>query len=118
MILNKGVDILKRRAAIHIVFAIQCFAIVFAAAPSSGAFAADMFNGKKLYAQHCAQCHGENGTSVTPNTPEFRRGEGLMQSDADLLRHIQRGKRIMPAFRGLLSDQEILDIIAHLRTLY
>lgn len=106
-----------KRTARHFVFAAQFSAAFFATALSSDALAADMFNGKKLYGQYCAQCHGENGASVTPNTPEFRRGEGLMQTDADLLRHIREGKRIMPAFRGLLSDQEILDIIAHLKTL-
>ncbi len=79
---------------------------------------ADVFAGKTLYNDYCAQCHGENGTGNMPNTPDFRRGEGLLQSDADLLLHIREGRKSMPAFRGLLSDSEILDIVTYLRAFF
>jgi len=79
---------------------------------------ADIFAGKTLYAEFCAQCHGDRGIGNIPNTPDFRRGEGLLQSDADLLLHIREGRKSMPAFRGLLSDSEILDIVTYLRTFF
>ena len=52
-----------------------------------------------------------------PGVPDFRRGEGLFRSDDDLLQFIRNGSGMMPAYRGLLSDRDILDVISYLRTL-
>lgn len=49
--------------------------------------------------------------------PNFAQSEGLMSPDRTLLISIQTGKAAMPAYRGVLSDQDILDVIAYLRTL-
>jgi len=40
----------------------------------------------------------------------------MLRSDAMLLRAIKDGKKAMPAYMGILSDREILDVIAHMRT--
>jgi cytochrome c6 len=79
--------------------------------------AADIAKGGTLYATHCAICHGANGRPVMPGTPNFRRMEGLMRPDAQLLNSIRAGKGTMPAYFGVLRDREILDIVAYLRTL-
>ncbi len=79
--------------------------------------AADPLNGASLYGAKCATCHGANGRPVMPGTPDFSRGERLLRSDIDLLKSIRAGMGVMPAYQGLLSDDEILDIVAHLRTL-
>lgn len=79
--------------------------------------AADTNKGSEIYAQHCVACHGESGVGVMPNAPNFAQNEGLMNSDLVLLSSIKVGKTAMPAFRGVLSDQDILDVIAYLRTL-
>ena len=85
---------------------------------SSGAsHAADMIKGGNLYATHCAACHGVSGVSMMPGAPSFARGEGLLQADLALLVAIKSGKNVMPAFQGVLSDRDILDVIAYLRTL-
>jgi len=86
---------------------------------SSGiSYASDPGKGGRLYAMQCASCHGASGTSVMPGAPSFSRGERMMQPDAILLSSIQTGKNAMPAYRGILSDQDILDVIAYLRTLH
>jgi cytochrome c6 len=79
--------------------------------------AADITKGGSLYAQHCAVCHGANGTPVVPGTPNFRRMETLVRPDAQIATAIRNGKGGMPAFFGILRDREILDVIAYLRTL-
>ena len=85
---------------------------------SSGApHAADMIRGGDLYAAHCVACHGASGVIVMPGTPSFARSEGLLQPDLTLLATIKAGKNVMPAFQGVLSDRDILDVIAYLRTL-
>lgn len=79
--------------------------------------AADIFNGGRLYAQHCAGCHGANGIAVLAGAPSFARQERLMQPDPVLMNSIKRGKGPMPGFLPILTDQEILDVVAYLRTL-
>jgi cytochrome c6 len=82
-----------------------------------GAFAANVIEGQRIYNQHCIGCHGPGGHSALPNAPHFSRGERLMQPDMTLLATIKSGKMVMPSFNGILRDQEILDVIAYLRTL-
>lgn len=80
--------------------------------------AADPRNGAKLYNNHCAGCHGAQGNGVMPGMPNFLRGEGLLKPDAILVQTLERGAGMMPAFRGLLTTQELLDVIAYLRTMH
>ncbi len=79
--------------------------------------AADPGNGGKIYATHCSSCHGEDGASTMPGTPDFSRRERLFKPDMALLVSIRDGISVMPAYRGLLTDQEILDIVAYLRSM-
>jgi mono/diheme cytochrome c family protein len=79
--------------------------------------AADPALGARLYTSHCAACHGARGAPLMPGAPDFRRIETLLRPDAQLLRSIRNGQRAMPAYFGVLKDSEILDVIAHLRTL-
>ena len=85
---------------------------------SGAALAADVNKGRQLYAQQCAICHGPSGTGVLPGSPNFSRGEALMRPDFSLLASVRMGKNAMPAFRGLLADRDILDVIAYIRTLH
>lgn len=80
--------------------------------------AADTNKGQQLFAANCAICHGQSGRSVMPGAPNFDRGEGLMRPDFALLASIRAGKNAMPAYQGLLTDRDILDVIAFLRTLH
>lgn len=79
--------------------------------------AADVINGSRVYARHCSACHGPGGVSVMPGAPHLARGERLMQPDLALLATLKSGKNAMPAYIGILSDREILDVIAYSRTL-
>jgi len=84
---------------------------------SSTALAADVVEGQRIYNQYCIGCHGAGGNSAMPNAPSFSRGERLMQPDMMLLMSVKTGKMAMPSFNGILRDQQILDVIAYLRTL-
>lgn len=79
--------------------------------------AADRGNGRVIYEMHCVGCHGEGGRPIDPTVPSFANGDALFMMDSDLLERIRQGNQTMPAFRGLLSDQEIRDVISYLRTL-
>ncbi|TAN73711.1 MAG: cytochrome c [Gallionella sp.] len=80
-------------------------------------YAADAIKGGELYAAHCAACHGLSGVSVIPGAPNFARSEGILRPDMFLLTAIKEGKNAMPAYQGILSDRDILDVIAYMRIL-
>jgi cytochrome c6 len=86
-------------------------------ASAFGALAADVGAGQRIYQMHCVGCHGIGGQSPIPNAPNFSRAERLMQPDMALMMSIKAGKMAMPSFNGILRDQQILDVIAYLRTL-
>ncbi|MFZ5593659.1 MAG: c-type cytochrome [Pseudomonadota bacterium] len=92
------------------------FAAGLLLAASGAAYAADPGNGGKIYATHCSSCHGDDGVSTMPGTPDFARRERMFKPDTALLVSIRDGISVMPAYKGLLTDQEILDVIAYLRT--
>ena len=80
--------------------------------------AADVFNGKKIYQNYCESCHGPRGQGQMAEVPNFTRGQTLMRSDLAIFESVRSGKNAMPAFWGVLEEQEILDVIAYIRTLY
>ena len=79
--------------------------------------AADVLAGADLYLLHCVACHGADGRPVLPVAPDFSRPTALLKPDLALLATIRTGSGAMPAYAGLLRDRQILDIVAHLRTL-
>ncbi|HCY62916.1 MAG TPA: cytochrome c, class I [Oxalobacteraceae bacterium] len=94
-------------------------AVAWLAAGFAGdVYAADNLRGRQLYAANCSICHGEGGRSVIPGAPNFGRGEAVLKPDMTLLAAIRSGKNAMPAFQGILSDRDIMDVIAYVRTLH
>lgn len=78
--------------------------------------AADPRTGAKLYNMHCSSCHGPKGQGTMPGAPDFGRDRTLFAADHVLVEVIEQGRGVMPAYRGLMSTQDILDVIAHVRT--
>lgn len=73
--------------------------------------------GEQLYAQHCAACHGKDGSGgvgVPLNLPDFL----AVASDDYLKITIREGRpgRVMPAFPRL-SDSELAALVTHLRSM-
>lgn len=81
------------------------------------AVAANPRNGEQLYDRHCAGCHGPTGQGMMPGMPNFARGEGLFQPDANIVRMLEEGRGAMPAYRGILTTNDMLDVTTYLRTL-
>ncbi len=92
-----------------------CLAVSIASTAPAGA--ADIFEGREIYQAHCETCHGSDGRSLEPGTPDFSQGEALFRPDSDLVRALREGRGIMPAYRGMLSDAELRNVIAYVRSL-
>jgi len=78
--------------------------------------------GAATYTSKCQMCHGADGTGNTPagkamKAPSFLSPANVKESNADLIAVTKSGKGKMPAYAGKLTDPEIKDVIAHVRTL-
>jgi len=95
--------------------------------------AEDLAAGKTLYTENCAQCHGDEGDGqgvmadlLDPRPRDFRRGiykirrtpQGELPTDQDLFRIIGNGMpgSSMPAWRDLLSDAQIWQLVDYLKS--
>ncbi len=92
-------------------------AAAVAACMSALAFASDIFNGREVYEMHCQTCHGMDGQAMEPGVPDFSRGESLYAPDVDLVQRLRDGDGHLPSYRGLLTDEELRDVVAYIRTL-
>ncbi len=108
-------------------------AVPAAASPQTRAPAAagDAARGKALYAQYCASCHGAGGNADGPlgqalNPHPAKHSDGATMnplSDEHLFKVIQLGgpavgkSPLMAPWGGMLSEAQIRDLIAFVRTL-
>ena len=93
--------------------------------------AQDAAAGKEIYEQYCALCHGSQGqgdgslsANLDPKPRDHTDGAYMNAlTDEHLLKVVSEGggavglAPIMPAWKGILSEQQILDAIAFVRTL-
>jgi len=84
----------------------------------SYAMAGDPVKGRGIYESKCSACHGLNGQPQIAEVPNFSVGEGMMKPDSDIMETIKKGKTVMPGFEGVLTDDQILDVISYVRTLF
>ena len=89
-------------------------AILFAPL-AANSFAFNDENGKKVYEMYCAQCHGEDGRPLTSDIPDFTRRNGMMKPDPELLGVIYNGVGVMPGYRGIISDNDIRDVLDYIK---
>ena len=70
--------------------------------------AADLDNGRRLFAQVCAVCHGEDGKSghgAAPSVAEMKDLDMVLQT-------VTAGRNSMPAFRAVFTPEQIRDVSA------
>ncbi len=92
---------------------------------------ADIEQGKRIYRENCAPCHGESGKGdgvgarSLPVRPADHTNAVVMnsRSDAFLRDVIAKGGKamglsaFMPAWQGIFKDKEIEDLLAYIRSL-
>jgi|GEM_PF-271291 len=95
-------------------------------------FPASALRGENIYLKSCAACHGDDGAGkgpaagyMNPLPRDFTSGmykfrataSGELPTDADLLRVVDEGVSgtLMPAWKGVLTPQERLDVVAYIK---
>ena len=100
----------------------------------------DLVNGQALYAENCASCHGKNlegqpdwrtpdENGILPAPPHDATGHTWHHDNALLFEYTQRGGQEalasrgvtgftsgMPGFSEIITDDEIWDILAYIRS--
>ena len=111
------------------VFIVALWAVMLSTALT--AYAADAEQGKKLYGQFCASCHGQSGkgdgpaaAALNPKPRDHTDKEYMSKmSDEDMLKVIKNGgasvgkSPLMPPWGASLKNEQIQDIIVYIRTL-
>lgn len=88
----------------------------FALILTTPVLAGDPFAGSSIYAHYCVSCHGGDGAGEVAGTPSFRGGRLLMKNPMELRNIIRSGKDMMPAFQGILTEEQIDDVMEYIRT--
>ena len=86
----------------------------------------DPVKGKAMYERLCITCHGARGKGdgpagpmMTPHPADFTSPKIKGKPDGELVQTIQNGKSgtSMAGFKGQLSEQQIHDVLAFIRSL-
>jgi len=104
----KGTNLMKQIISVIL-------AVVFAS--SGAAFGADA---AALWGQHCASCHGKDGSGNTMmgkklGVKDYTKEQGF--SDAEAANVIKNGKGKMKAYKDKLSDADVKALVAYVRSL-
>ena len=91
--------------------------IALVLASSGAAFGADA---AALWAQHCASCHGKDGTGTTMmgkklGLKDYTKDQGF--SDAEATKVIKNGKGKVKGYKDKLSDADVKALVAYVRSL-
>jgi|SRR5690349_77872 len=79
-------------------------------------------SGVNVFKAKCVTCHGQDGSGNTPvgkslQVADLRSQEVQKKSDTELTQSVSEGKGNMPAFKTILSEDEIHAVLKYVRTL-
>jgi mono/diheme cytochrome c family protein len=79
-------------------------------------------NGAETFKSKCAMCHGPDGLATTSmatmlKVPSFKSPDLVKAPDSQLIDATKNGKGKMPAYNGKLTDAQIKEVVAYIRTL-
>lgn len=96
--------------------------LIGAMSVSTAAIGHTQDGGAATYKSKCQMCHAADGSGDTPagksmKAIPFKAPELVKASDADLIAATKNGKGKMPAYSGKLTDAQITEVVAYIRTL-
>jgi len=77
---------------------------------------------EQVYMRQCASCHAADGGGKTPagkrtGARDFSLDKVQNQTDAQLIEITAKGKKEMPGYAKSLTDKQIKDLVAYIRTM-
>lgn len=72
-----------------------------------------LLQGESIYLNNCAVCHGNDGQKGLSGSPMLTESELGYE---DIVNRIQKGKNAMPAYEGLLSEEQIDAVAQYVMT--
>ena len=107
-----------------VLFSASCFFVAEMEASLTLAESGDPTKGKIIYATNCLICHGERGkgdgvigASLSPPPTDLTGSQARAKSDTDCRTVIREGRAAMPAWKTRLTDQDIQNLLAYIRSL-
>ena len=89
-------------------------------APSAGA--ADDAAGAQTYKSNCVVCHGADGTGTPTGkslkAPDLHSDAVQKMTVAQMITQVSDGKNNMPPFKSTLSEDQIKDVVAYVRSTF
>jgi mono/diheme cytochrome c family protein len=80
--------------------------------------------GRSLFSKHCAECHGPRGRGdgkagrdLDPTPSDLTADDVTQKTDVELFKKITRGRRPMPSYRRLLSEEDRWHVVNYVRSL-
>jgi len=88
----------------------------------SAVHAQNVTNGEKIYKAKCATCHGPDGKGESPagkatKARDICSDEVKKEPDATWTEIVVKGKNKMPSYEQKITDAEVKDVIAYMRSL-
>jgi mono/diheme cytochrome c family protein len=81
---------------------------------ASAVLSGDSARGEELYKASCIVCHGPAGMGgIGPRLT----GNPVLSNDQAFWKIVHEGKHVMPPLKGVVTDQQLADIRAWLKTL-
>ncbi|BFU94834.1 MAG: protein of unknown function [Nitrospira sp.] len=80
----------------------------------SGSSAGDAPRGKELYGASCIVCHGAKAEG---NIGPRLAGNPLLSNEQAFRKIVHEGRHMMPPLKGSITDGQLADILAWLKTL-
>lgn len=71
-------------------------------------------HGAAIYKRNCSVCHGENGAAQRSGAKNIR---VTQLTDEEIMSLLVNGKNTMPAYKGILAEQDMKAVIAYLHIL-
>jgi len=95
---------------------------IFAILMAAGTAGLAQSDGEATYKAQCQMCHGATGQGDTPagkalQAKSLTDPEVVKETDAAIIEHIKSGSTKMPAFKEKLTDAQLEELVAYIRTL-
>lgn len=79
-------------------------------------------SGESTFKAKCAMCHGADGLATGPmgkamKIPSVKSPDFMKLSESDMVADTTNGKNKMPAYKAKLTDAQIKEVVAYMRTL-